>query len=145
MEYANRVELPVGNSPMAFCDKNMKVKPIKLETIDGRIFSLTLNKVYEVLGIEADNYRLLDDGNKLNDYRDPVLFEPEYFEIIDPGEPDFWVTEIGEEGERYCYPLEWLPVGFFEDFHNDIKIVKETFWSGVEKYYPYTWHEIHGK
>ena len=47
---------------------------------------------------------------------DPVLYDPACFRIVDPQEPEFWVCEIGEDGERYCYPPEWSEVGFFEDY-----------------------------
>jgi hypothetical protein len=119
----------------------MIVKLIKKTGDDGRVLSLTINREYEVLGIEADNYRILDDENKLPYGNDPVLFEPECFKIIDSTEPDFWVCCFGEEEERYCYPIEWNRIGFFEDYHDGNELVKKIFWDGLRKYYPKTYFE----
>ena len=69
--------------------------------------ALVLGSVYEVLGIEADTYRIINGNGE------PALYDPESFTVVDPTEPDFWVTEHGEEGERYSYPPEWQDC-FFE-------------------------------
>jgi hypothetical protein len=71
---------------------------------------LTADKNYRVLGIEADDFRLLNDEGK------PYLYPPDLFVIVDPSEPDDWVSEFGEEGERYAYPKELGRPGFFEDY-----------------------------
>ncbi|MCP4105366.1 MAG: hypothetical protein GY749_07505 [Desulfobacteraceae bacterium] len=96
------------------------------------LHKLTVGKEYEVLGIEADSYRLLDDQN------DPVLFDPYSFEISDPTEPDFWNCEIGEDGERYCYPREWLKKNIIESFHDKTEAARQRFWADLRKYYPDT-------
>jgi hypothetical protein len=44
-------------------------------------WSLTPDRVYEVLGIEGDWFRILDDRG------DPVLFDPACFDVIDDIEP----------------------------------------------------------
>jgi hypothetical protein len=97
--------------------------------------SLTPGRVYEVLGIEGDWFRLLDDTD------DPILFDPVCFEVTDPVEPEYWVTVRGEEGERYAYPAEWGDAGFFEDYHDNLPRARETFWSGLRRYYPDTARE----
>ena len=74
-----------------------------------------MGRVYEVLGIEADQYRLLNDENARSYGNDPLLFEPECFKIVDSEVPQLGQCENGEDGERYCYPKEWARVGFFED------------------------------
>ena len=94
-----------------------------------RHHSLTIGQDYEVLGIEADMYRILNDGGE------PVLFHPLLFHIIDPAEPSFWTCEIGEEGERYCYPAEWKGC-FFEGFFDRKETARETFAKVLQKYYP---------
>ncbi len=119
----------------------MIVKLIKKTGDDGRILSLTINREYEVLGIEADNYRILDDENNLPYGNDPVLFEPECFRIIDSTEPDFWICYFGEEEERYCYPIEWNKIGFFEDYHDGNELVRKIFLDGLKLYYPKTYFE----
>lgn len=51
----------------------MKVKYIK----DTVPFMLTHNKVYDVISIEKDWYRILDDTN------DDYLYPPNIFEIVE--------------------------------------------------------------
>ncbi len=60
--------------------------------------SLSLNREYRVLAIEADSYRLLSGD-------EPCLYEPVFFAIIDPTEPEDWREEFGDEGERYTRPV----------------------------------------
>jgi len=91
--------------------------------------SLTYGKSYEVIGIEADNFRIVNDLN------DPCLYEASDFEISDPKEPLFWVSSFGEEGERYAYPDSWNSPGFFEDFHNHIESVVTQFWKEYKQLY----------
>ncbi len=123
----------------------MKVIPIKLIDSEGYTLSLSIDRVYEVLGIEADFYRILDDPEKKPYGNDPVLFDPECFNVVDPQEPEFWICEFGEEGERYCYPPEWSSIGFFEDYHDGIPEVRQIFWNLLKRYYPETWKERKGK
>lgn len=99
---------------------------------DGRDFrcSLTVGGEYEVLGIECDSLRLLtDDG-------EPILFDPECFEVIDPAEPAFWVSGFDYESERYAYPPGWGVPGFFEAWHDGITIVRDVFAEQLAAWYP---------
>jgi hypothetical protein len=89
----------------------MKVK-LKSSLAD-RPSRLIFEKSYEVLGIEADWYRIL------NEKSDPVLYPSELFDLIDDSEPADWLTEHGQDGERYSYPPELSGVGFFEDYHDN--------------------------
>jgi hypothetical protein len=82
---------------------------------------LSVGAVYEVLGIEADDYRIL------NDAADPCLYDPSNFTVVDATEPAFWISEIGQNGERYCYPREWIVRGFFEDYHDKVGDTVERF------------------
>jgi hypothetical protein len=98
---------------------------------DGRhLWSLTVGQEYEVLGIECDSYRLLDDTGE------PVLFEPECFEVTDPNEPAFWVSEFGEAGERYAYPPGWGVPGFFEAWHDGVELVRRVFAAQLAAWHP---------
>ena len=115
----------------------MLVSPFRLPDEGGA--GLTIGKCYEVLGIEADCYRILTDPYTPYFPNDPVLYEPDIFKIIDPNEPSFWVNSIGELGERYAYPLSWLRIGFFEDYHDNLQVVIEQFWGELQYYYPITW------
>jgi len=100
---------------------------------DGRQhWSLTVGCDYEVLGIECDDYRLLDDTGK------PFVFDAVCFQITDPQEPAFWVSEVGEEGERYAYPPGWGVVGFFEAWHDGVEIVRRVFTEQLRAWYPET-------
>ena len=89
---------------------------------DGRHhWSLTVGHAYSVLGIECDEYRLLDDTGE------PLLFPPECFEVVDSAEPAFWVSDVGDEGERYSYPPGWGVPGFFEGWHDGVELVRQAF------------------
>ncbi len=109
-------------------------------------FELTSGKVYQVLGIEADNYRLLcDDLRSLNDRKanttlrsrmpQPYLYSPKLFDVVDSSEPSFWVYEYGEGGECYCYPQEWMHTGFFEDYHDHLPEAHAVFWEVYHRLY----------
>lgn len=110
----------------------VRVILINQHTKDGRDFrySLTVGSEYEVLGIEGDSLRLLDD------HGEPLLFDPECFEVIDPAEPSVWVEGFPEESERYCYPPEWSRPGFFEDWHDNVPVVRKLFAEQLAMRYP---------
>ncbi|MEM7082222.1 MAG: hypothetical protein AAF465_05770 [Pseudomonadota bacterium] len=86
-------------------------------------------KEYEVIGIEADDFRIINNMNE------PCLYDPALFELIDEAEPNFWVSEIGEDGERYAYPTSWIQPGFFEDFHDGDEKVINRFWKECRTFY----------
>ena len=71
---------------------------------------LTVGNVYHVIGIEADDYRIINDKGL------PYLYPAYLFDTVDDREPQDWVTDYGDEGERYAYPPELNSVGFFEDY-----------------------------
>ena len=71
---------------------------------------LTPGKIYTVIGIEADDYRILSDQRR------PYLYPPDIFEIVSEEEPSDWISKYGEEGESYAYPKELNESGFFEDY-----------------------------
>jgi len=89
----------------------MRVRCTTTRCPDGRSASLSVGEAYEVLGIEGGFYRLIDDLG------DPVLFEPELFELLDDTRPSGWVSEI-IEGDEYAGPPEFTAPGFWEDFHD---------------------------
>jgi hypothetical protein len=119
----------------------MKVVAVKKKAPDGRRLSLTIGKEYEVLGIEADSYRIITDPHATPWGSDPVLFDPGCFKITDPSEPAFWVCSYGSDGERYCYPGEWGEPGFFEHYHDGIENVRKRFWEDLRRYFPEVWKE----
>ena len=106
----------------------MKVKlRKKYKDPDGRIYDLSFDKEYRVIGIEADDYRLIGEDGK------PVLFSHKCFDITDNTEPKDWLTEYGEDGERYSYPPVLNKVGFFEDYFNGDENVVNAFVEYLQK------------
>ena len=115
----------------------MLVTPKYLVDPEGHELLLTHGGEYEVLGLESDWFRIMNDRN------DPVLYSPGAVRVLDPAEPEFWRHKPGEEGERYAYPEPWARVGFFEDFHDRIPGAREIFWAALPRFYPQTAARVH--
>ncbi|WAS93151.1 hypothetical protein [Nannocystis punicea] len=114
----------------------MLVKFVKTTTPrrGGPIYSLTLGRVYEVLGVSGDMYQLLNDDNG------PYLYEDECFEVIDPTAPDFWQFEhFGSS--TYAYPPSWAAPGFFERVDDEDPLACAQFWRDMEILYPWTFSQ----
>lgn len=103
----------------------MIVKAVDTPGLHAR---LTAGALYHVIGIEADDYRLLDDRGQ------PCLYAAEHFEVVDPAEPGDWVVEAGPDGERYAYPPALNTPGFFEDFFDGNATAQATFWHTVNRH-----------
>lgn len=99
----------------------------KLRRGERRYRDLTPNRPYVVIGIEADDLRVLNDEGR------PFLYPVRIFRITDRREPDDWVSETGEEGERYAYPPALNGAGFFEDFFDGDRRAVRTFWRTVNE------------
>jgi hypothetical protein len=95
---------------------------IKLKKAKTRCRDLTVGQLYDVIGIEADDFRIL------NDARRPFLYPPDLFSLVDAREPADWITEFGEDGERYSYLPDLNKPGFFEDFFDQQPKAVSTFW-----------------
>jgi hypothetical protein len=105
----------------------MKVRLVTLVAADGTcISSLTPGAEYEVLGIEADWLRLL------NDQGEPVLYDPACFQVTDPTEPEDWVSRV-DAGARYSYPPCWGRIGFFENWHDGVPEVRRRFTEDIAR------------
>lgn len=100
---------------------------VKLQRKHTRYPDLTPGQQYVVIGIEADDLRILNDQGR------PYLYPARLFEVVDPREPSDWVTEFGEDGERYAYPPPLNLPGFFEDFFDDKREAIVTFWRIVNQ------------
>lgn len=100
---------------------------VKLRRKYARYPDLTSDQLYTVIGIEADDLRILNDHGR------PYLYPARLFEVVDPREPDDWVTEYGEDGERYAYPPSLNSRGFFEDFFEIKPKAVATFWRIVNQ------------
>ena len=100
---------------------------VKLRRKNSRYSDLTPHQNYVVIGIEADDFRILNDRGR------PYLYPSRLFEVVDFREPIDWVTELGEDGERYAYPSPLNDTGFFEDFFDDKKRAVAAFWHVVNQ------------
>ena len=100
---------------------------VKFIEKDTEYSDLTFEQSYIVIGIEADYYRIL------NDYGHPYLYPNNLFKIEDLYEPSDWITEIGDDGERYSYPPTLNYPGFFEDFFDGKEDAISQFWRVINK------------
>lgn len=100
---------------------------VKLKKKSTRYRDLTFGQPYVVIGIEADQLRLLNDAGR------PFLYPPNLFSTIYITEPVDWVTEFGDDGERYSYPPSLNKSGFFEDFFDERAKAVATFWRVVNQ------------
>jgi hypothetical protein len=100
---------------------------VKLKKRNIEYHDLTPGQSYVVIGIEADDYRILNDHGR------PYLYPHDLFEIELPYEPGDWVTEIGDDGERYSYPPALNAPGFFEDFFDGKKEAIALFWRVINQ------------
>jgi hypothetical protein len=100
---------------------------VRLKEKNPEFADLTPDQPYFVIGIEANDFRILNDSGK------PYLYPSDLFEIVDSHEPSIWVTEYGDEGERYSYPPELKEAGFFEDYFDGREDARSTFWHVVNK------------
>ena len=100
---------------------------VKLRRQSSRYRDLTAGQPYVIIGIEANDFRIL------NDFGRPYLYPSRLFTLIDPHEPSDWITESGEDRERYAYPPPLNKPGFFEDFFDEKPKAVATFWRIVNK------------
>jgi hypothetical protein len=98
---------------------------VKLRRGERRYRDLSPERPYVVIGIEADDLRILNDMGR------PFLYPARIFRVVDRHEPESWVEELGDEGERYAYPPQLNEVGFFEDFFDGNRKAVRTFWRVV--------------
>jgi hypothetical protein len=100
---------------------------VKLKKKNARYRDLTVGQPHVVIGIEADELRLLNDAGR------PFLYSAELFSLVDHRELVDWVTEFGDDGERYSYPPPLNKSGFFEDFFDQKAKAVATFWRVVNQ------------
>ncbi|HSS18720.1 MAG TPA: hypothetical protein VLL54_01350 [Pyrinomonadaceae bacterium] len=100
---------------------------VKLKKKSTRYRDLTFGQAYVVIGIEADDLRILNDVGR------PFLYPTRLFSLVDSSEPADWHTEFGDEGERYSYPAPLNKTGFFEDFFDEKTKAVTTFWRVVNQ------------
>ena len=100
---------------------------VELRRRSPKYRDLTPGQPYVVIGIEGDEFRILNDAGR------PYLYPPAAFSVIDAQEPGDWVMEYGDDGERYAYPEPLNHPGFFEDFFDDRRKPVKTFWRVVNR------------
>jgi len=98
---------------------------VRFKKQNPRYRDLSTRQPYMVIGIEADDFRVLNDAGR------PYLYPARLFAVIDRREPADWVTELGDDSERYAYPPPLNKPGFFEDFFDDKPRAVSTFWRVV--------------
>jgi hypothetical protein len=100
---------------------------VKLRRKNSRYPDLSPHQNYVVIGIETDDLRILNDRGR------PYLYPVRLFDVVDPREPQNWIAELGDDGERYAYPPPLNDAGFFEDFFDDQKKAVAVFWQVVNQ------------
>jgi len=83
--------------------------------------NLTSGNIYEVISLEVDSIRVI------NDYGEPGLYPDSWFSIADPKWPTDWVVMIGIEGERYAGPQVLSDSYFWERYFDGDKETILTF------------------
>lgn len=89
---------------------NKIVMKIQLKRKNKSYKDISTDKEYYVIGIEADDFRILSDEGI------PYLYPHNLFTIVDESECSDWQTEYDADGARYSYSPELGSVGFFEDY-----------------------------
>lgn len=100
---------------------------VELKKTDPNHPQLSTGHRYAVIGIEADDYRIL------NDWGDPCLYPASLFTVIDDQHPIDWVEEVGDDGERYAYPPAFNRPGFFEDLFERKEDAMKAFWQTINR------------
>jgi hypothetical protein len=100
---------------------------VKLRRKIAKYPDLTFRQPYVVIGIESDDYRILNDAGQ------PYLYPRTLFRVVDAREPEDWINAYGEDGERYAYPAPLNTPGFFEDFFDEKSKAVRTFWRVVNR------------
>jgi hypothetical protein len=100
---------------------------VRLRKRDPKYPDLSPGQLYVVFGIEADDFRIINDQGR------PFLYPAQLFTIVDRHVPDGWILETGEEGERYAYPQTMNAPGFFEDYFDGNPRATATFWHTVNQ------------
>jgi len=91
---------------------------------------LTPKKIYEVIGINYEDYRVVDDIGE------PILYPKYLFEVIDPSVPETWIREEYSPDEYYIDPPELCRPGFYEEYFDgkpEAKAIFEQFLASQEK------------
>lgn len=100
---------------------------VQFKSNDTHYTDLSEGQAYFVIGIEADDYRILNNSGK------PYLYPSDHFAIVDSRVPEDWITDFGDDGEQYSYPAQLNEAGFFEDFFDHKPEQTSIFWHAVNQ------------
>ena len=100
---------------------------VQFKSNDTHYTDLSEGQAYFVIGIEADDYRILNNSGK------PYLYPSDHFVIVDSRVPEDWITDFGDDGEQYSYPAQLNQAGFFEDFFDHNPEQTSIFWHAVNQ------------
>ena len=101
---------------------------VRLRRNRTKYYDLTPGNVYYVIGVEAGDYRIMNDLGR------PYLYPPEDFTIVDGEFPREWRKQVGPDGEAYIYPPSLARPGFFEDYFEGKRKTMETLHQYLAKY-----------
>lgn len=82
---------------------------------ESRHTRLTPEKIYLVIGIDDESYRIVDDCFE------PTLYRKELFDVLETGYPESWIKTEYEDGEYYIEPPELSGIGFYEDYFDGVE------------------------
>ena len=85
--------------------------------IQNNIFGINHNTIYNVLAIEDNYYRIINDKNS------PTLYEISIFSIIDNNIPSDWIIKFEDNEIDYLGPKIFSGY-FFEDYFDGNEINK---------------------
>ncbi len=68
---------------------------------------LTRGKEYEVIGLDHESFRVLDDK------REPILFPKSFFLVVDNRISEDWIWDRYSSDEFYANPPELHEPGFY--------------------------------
>ncbi|MBV2124671.1 MAG: hypothetical protein KUF75_05945 [Candidatus Thiodiazotropha sp. (ex Ctena orbiculata)] len=82
---------------------------------ESRHTHLTPDKIYLVIGIDDESYRIVDDC------LEPTLYRKELFDVLESNYPESWLKTEYEDGEYYIEPPELSAIGFYEDYFDGVE------------------------
>ena len=100
----------------------MTIMIVRMKSPSPQYPDLSSAQAYFVIGIEAGDFRILNDRGK------PYLYPADLFDILDNRRPADWVIEFGYDGEEYAYPIPLNEPGFFEDYFDHKPEQVSVFW-----------------
>ncbi len=100
---------------------------VRLKAASSKYKDLTPDNVYRVIGIEADDFRIM------NNIGQPFLYPPRIFQVVDETPGRDWVFSTGVDGEHYAYPPQLSLAGFFEDYFDGKRRAHATLQSYLMK------------